>query len=715
MPRVGGPTIVYSADVKQLIKAADEAKAHVGRLAKGLKDGSVSSLEFNRGVRAATNAINLKNKALKEAKRSTNKADKETRKFTQTVNSYRVSLGKLASISVVLQGAAGAIRGVYQAVERVQGVIRRSADEANEILQAANTVALGTEEFQEWGIVIQQAGGDIGNLREAFYTLNIAMRNSLKDTGRHADIFKEVGLSSLDAAGNFKETGAFLLEVSSKLKELGESGQFQRLNELAGATFGEEFSKRFTGILRRGGEDLEGVFRNLREEGLVTSDETIRKLAAFRTALVRIGIQTQVVLRQIIADDGQKFLELFQSMANLVVIIARNFDHILDVMIVMIPIITTLVGLKVGGPVGLIAGAALGGAASTFLYTGLRGGTPIDFSDYFTSVYGGEKPIVSGGPELTEETQLDFTELNRVLSALAALDTRIYDLILPTIDRATQAGIDKSVESVNKVLQVVDLGARKEIERLEVLTDALTKRAQAIVGDLPIDRQADRDRYFELLDAIELYDELFRGFETSLADREGFPWQDRLIEEWRQRLEELPESDIPRTVFGDTEDNARRVRFNELLAELAEAAITNLSEAIVSLFESARSAADAIRSLIRQVASLSTEFLVRELFLKTGLTSLPEAAMGGPVRGITLVGEHGPEIVDFRRPGRVYPTNELTAAMGQTGQVQVNLSVNLNGQVDRNDIDQATPQLAEMVRGVVTDALSGRGDMRAVI
>ena len=712
MPRVGGPTIVYSADVKQLIKAADEAKAHVSRLAKGLKDGSTSTKDFNHAVRAAKNAMTLKNKALREAKTQTSRADKETKKFTKTINSYRVSLGRLASISVVLQGAAGAIRGVYQAVERVQGVIRRSADDANEILQAANTVSLGTEEFQEWGIVIQDAGGELTHLREAFYTLGIAMRSSRKETGRHADIFKEVGLSSVDAAGYYKETSDFLLEVSTKLKELGESGQIQRLNELAGATFGEEFAKRFTGILRQGGSELENVFKDLREQGLITSDETIRKLAAFRTALIRIGIQTKVVLRQIIADDGQKFLEMFQTMANLAIIVARNFDKILFGIEALAPVILGLIGLKLGGPGGLIVGGLTGAGITVFLHSQRDG--PIDYGKIWEEVYGRERPIESERPE-PEETQLDFTELNRVLSALAALDTRIYDLILPTIDRDTQAGIDKSVESVNMVLRVVDLGARKEIERLEVLTDSLTKRAQAIVGDLPIDRQADRDRYFELLDAIELYDELFRGFETSLADREGFPWQDRLIEEWRQRLEELPESDIPRTVFGDTEDNARRVRFNELLAELAEAAITNLSEAIVSLFESARSAADAIRSLIRQVASLSTEFLVRELFLKTGLTSLPEAAMGGPVRGITLVGEHGPEIVDFRRPGRVYPTNELTAAMGQTGQVQVNLSVNLNGQVDRNDIDQATPQLAEMVRGVVTDALSGRGDMRAVI
>ena len=712
MPKVPGPTIVYSADVTQLIRAAHEAREHVARLAKGLKDGSVSTKEFNQAVRAAKNAMSLKDKALKEARASLDKTATSTGRLTEKINVYRLGLGKLASISVVAQGVAQSIQGVYLAIDKVQSTIRRVADDANEILQSANTVGLGTEAFQEWNYVIELAGGNTGNLLEALYSLTRGMNLSVNATSRQAKIFREVGLSALDAAGVLKNREDFLLEVSDKLNELVETGQLQRMGELMGAVFGEEFAKRFGGIFAHGSERLNLLFETFREQQLGTSDETIAKLVAFRQALVRIGIQTQAVLRNIVAEDGQKFLELFQKVANLMVFIAIHHDKILTGLVIAAPIIGALVGLITLGPYGAFAGGVAGGALAKFIHSGTRGSAPVDLDEYLQFRYGFELPF--GQNEETSATgrQLDFTELNRLLANLADINPEVFRLLEPSLERDTQAEINQSVETLRRFLEVVDLGARKEIERLELATEAFTGRAQSALDRLSKDTAEERVRYDSLLEAVRLLDELFRGFGTSIStvpeDLVG-----QLIDEWQQPVAELPERESSiRTI--SSEYAAALKRLDALMKSLAETAITGLSEAIVSLFESASSAADAIRSLIRQIASLSTEFLVRDLFRALGYSG-DAAATGGPVRGLTMIGELGPEIVDFRRPGRVYTANELGQALGQRGDVQVSLAVNMYGQMDRNEIDQATPQLAEVVRGVVTDALSGRGDMRAAI
>lgn len=73
-----------------------------------------------------------------------------------------------------------------------------------------------------------------------------------------------------------------------------------------------------------------------------------------------------------------------------------------------------------------------------------------------------------------------------------------------------------------------------------------------------------------------------------------------------------------------------------------------------------RSIGDAARSL----GQLIYRALVTRLIVSPLETALFGAAQhGGLHRGLTLVGEAGPELVDFRRPGRVYTADELSSAI----------------------------------------------------
>ena len=77
---------------------------------------------------------------------------------------------------------------------------------------------------------------------------------------------------------------------------------------------------------------------------------------------------------------------------------------------------------------------------------------------------------------------------------------------------------------------------------------------------------------------------------------------------------------------------------------------------------------------------------------------------GGVASGLAVVGERGPELVNFRSPARVYPNRELGSLLG--GFTQVN-HWNISGSdadTVRNAILEATPYIAEATKqGMIRD------------
>ena len=90
---------------------------------------------------------------------------------------------------------------------------------------------------------------------------------------------------------------------------------------------------------------------------------------------------------------------------------------------------------------------------------------------------------------------------------------------------------------------------------------------------------------------------------------------------------------------------------------------------------------------------------------------IPGLQEGGRGSGLTLVGEAGPELVDFRRPGQVYSNERLRdAIVGEagSGRVVVNQHFTINsadaGAVERSIFD-TLPTIVDAVKGAVnTDA-----------
>ena len=103
-----------------------------------------------------------------------------------------------------------------------------------------------------------------------------------------------------------------------------------------------------------------------------------------------------------------------------------------------------------------------------------------------------------------------------------------------------------------------------------------------------------------------------------------------------------------------------------------------------------------------------------------GLTGLQGYQHGGLARGISIVGEAGPEIVDFRTPAQVYPNETLRHALsGGGGEVTINLNQTFNGTVNPGEIRSLMyaemPNLMQLIKQHLNLELGRPSQMRRIV
>ncbi len=93
-------------------------------------------------------------------------------------------------------------------------------------------------------------------------------------------------------------------------------------------------------------------------------------------------------------------------------------------------------------------------------------------------------------------------------------------------------------------------------------------------------------------------------------------------------------------------------------------------------------------------------------------------ADGGMARGLTLVGERGPELVDFNKPGMVYSNERLSAALGggSRGSTVINYNISsTDGPGVRAALAAATPSIVEAAQARVGEEADRPGGFRRAI
>lgn len=87
---------------------------------------------------------------------------------------------------------------------------------------------------------------------------------------------------------------------------------------------------------------------------------------------------------------------------------------------------------------------------------------------------------------------------------------------------------------------------------------------------------------------------------------------------------------------------------------------------------------------------------------------LPSFAGGGTAKGWSLVGEKGPELVNFSSPGRVYPADETQEMLSSRNQ-PVSVQVHVHGVRDTNSFMQSKGQVAAATARAINRAIGRNG------
>ena len=143
--------------------------------------------------------------------------------------------------------------------------------------------------------------------------------------------------------------------------------------------------------------------------------------------------------------------------------------------------------------------------------------------------------------------------------------------------------------------------------------------------------------------------------------------------------------------------------------EFARSAANSFTNALGGIITGTQSGSEAVKSFISSLANLVLQYTVLIPLAQSlagaiggfgigGGGAIPGFASGGFGRGLALVGEGGPELVDFGSGSRVYTNDQLADAVGNGGQ---NLVVNNNINIQSSDGPGVRAALAEAIPAIV--------------
>ena len=158
---------------------------------------------------------------------------------------------------------------------------------------------------------------------------------------------------------------------------------------------------------------------------------------------------------------------------------------------------------------------------------------------------------------------------------------------------------------------------------------------------------------------------------------------------------------------------AAQARVMELAGSIGDA----FGSALERIILMGQSASDAVRALAAELLAALTRALIIQPIVAaiTGGVGgfLPAFASGGYAgTGRGIVGEEGPELIDFRRPARVYNNEQLSAALagGGGGGPALTINYNIQAGVTANEVRETltaiTPGIIDAARTVITRDMS---------
>jgi len=229
------------------------------------------------------------------------------------------SLGSFFGISGSAAAAFGtALVGVGASLV---AIAKSASSAAEDILQLSQKTGIAAQTFQEWGVAMAQNRIGPEQMAAGMRGLSKAMVEAQEGTGRGAEVFKALGVSAVDAAGNLRSPDAVLLELSDK---------FAGMKDGAGkAALSVDIFNR-SGLvmipwLNLGSKGIQELKEQSYELGAVLSGEQMQGLGEMDNAFDNLGTAINAFKMQLASLMAEHGLTSFINTVNLGIGDLNNF------------------------------------------------------------------------------------------------------------------------------------------------------------------------------------------------------------------------------------------------------------------------------------------------------------------------------------------------------------------------------------------------------
>ena len=709
-------------DVHQITGVADAVEKISDALASGAitRQSAIHALQTladEDGARAF-NVLAQGSKVLRDQ-------EEQFRRLGVLTTEQSAKLKILAQSQVDLSNAVKT--NAARVVADLSGLIHEGLNEAIERVPAA---------FERIQQVIEYTIQNVRNLADVFILLGVVV---LKNTfvGRFVGSL----LSAVKATFNLRLGVASVIRTFAGFHEgpvpavIRTSREFTRLQEIIRTT-----GVRIDTFLTRWETRAARAYQAIRT-GSVFTWETIQRGA----------VRTGFVVGRSIAAGVTVAINAFRTLATAVIGVARLIGRIVWPFAIIEGILLSVKFLQILKEEADTLGVSFRDAAvvaSTELVGTLVQGLAF-LTQRVVAFYHG---LVSGANSAFEQfrlrVEIEFTKVTLYIAEIAQSIDQFFSNLGAKLGSFFGRGDDALT---------INIHPEVELTRVERLSSEIQNMENQLVSLGQVSRKAfdDAGRAYEdfLLDTSHIPGQVggattdalrsglqsLLGFEPETLEasrRAATNTIDRMRNEIRDRLRllsgdfsnadlELPEIDTSglQTQFDSIQHSFEEI--GETAAEVADdikVANDRTAQSIANAFGDAAAQVvvdfsnltNTVRSLINSIVSaLAQRFIAQPITNAfTGLLGglFGTAQTGGLHSGLTLVGEAGPELVDFRNPARVYTNNQLRDTISQgasTPNVTVPITINSAdaGAVERSIAD-SIPVIIDAVKGAIARDVS---------
>jgi phage-related minor tail protein len=192
-------------------------------------------------------------------------------KKTNAVLSEDKAINNLKNIGMAL-GATAVAAGAA-----LTGMAVAAMNNADELQRQADVTGLSAERLQELQYAGNNLGVELDTITGAQAKLTKSMDAAKDGTGAQADAFKALGISVTDSNGQLRSAQDVMAEAFTALNSVGNETE---RDALAMQIFGKS-AMEMNPLIKAGGDELNRLSKEARDNGAVMSDEAVAGLDAF--------------------------------------------------------------------------------------------------------------------------------------------------------------------------------------------------------------------------------------------------------------------------------------------------------------------------------------------------------------------------------------------------------------------------------------------------